>query len=400
MTALQLVWAYVRARPLQSTLNVLLLALGVATITLAMSVSRQIERSFERDLAGIDLVVGAKGSPLQLILSGVFHVDIPTGNIPLEAAAKLRQHAMVGTSIPLSLGDSFRGFRIVGTEPAYITHYNASFAHGCVWNAAMQAVLGADVARTTGIGVGASFIGIHGLGEGGHEHGESPYTVTGVLSRCNCVLDRLVLVSTESVWQVHEKATAETEEDKKILQQEREITLLLLQFNTPLAMVTLPRLINTQTEMQAASPAFEAARLMRMLGTGVDVLRAFGVMLMLAAAVALLVAMISALNERRHDLAMLRLLGSTPAKLSRLLLLEALLLASAGLLLGLALGHGLTHMLGLYLQADRSLAVSGFDFAWQDLWLVAGALTLAALAAAVPLINAYRLNVSEVLGER
>jgi putative ABC transport system permease protein len=400
MTSLQLIWAYARARPLQSLLNVALLALGVATITLAMSVSRQIEQSFERDLAGIDLVVGAKGSPLQIILSGVFHVDIPTGNIALDQAVQLRQHPMVGKAIPLSLGDSFRGHRIVGTEPAYIEHYGAQLAAGRLWNSTLEAVVGADVATGASLATASKFIGIHGLGEGGHEHGNSPYTVVGVLTRCYCVLDRLILVNTESVWLVHEKDTAETAEDRKVLEAEREITMLLLQFNTPLAMVSLPRYINMQTQMQAASPAFESARLMRLIGTGVDVMRAFGVVLMIAAAVALFVAMVNALQERRTDLAMMRLLGATRVRMARLLLAEAVLLALIGAALGLVLGHVLTHVLGLYLQADRSVRVTGWDFAWAELWIVAAALVLAAVAAAVPLFNAYRLNVNEVLSER
>jgi acyl-CoA synthetase (AMP-forming)/AMP-acid ligase II len=211
-----LAWRYLWSRPLAAALNLLLLTLGLAAITLVLLVSTQLDRAFERDLEGIDLVVGAKGSPLQLILAGVFHIDVPTGNIPLQEVQALQQNPLVAQVVPLSLGDSYQGYRIVGTTPDYVAHYRATLAEGALWQQPMDAVLGASAAR--GIVkpdhagqplVGATFIGSHGLGGGGHAHGDHPYRVSGVLAPCGCVLDRLILTSTESVWQVHEAATAD-----------------------------------------------------------------------------------------------------------------------------------------------------------------------------------------------
>eukprot|EP01034_Spumella_vulgaris_P011946 gene11946-15197_t len=175
---------YLWSRPLTAALNLLLLTLGLASITFVLLVSEQVDRAFERDLAGIDAVVGAKGSPMQLILAGVFHIDVPPGNIPLADAQALQTNPQVAQMIPLSLGDSFRGFRIVGTTPDYITHYGARFAQGAVWAGTMQAVAGALAAQAAGLGPGVKFIGSHGLGGGGHEHGDNPYTVAGVLAPC------------------------------------------------------------------------------------------------------------------------------------------------------------------------------------------------------------------------
>ena len=120
MTTVAFAWRYLWSRPLAAALNLLLLSLGLASMTFLLLVSHQIDTAFERDLAGIDVVVGAKGSPMQLILSGVFHLDVPTGNVPLAAVQELEAHPQVARVIPVSLGDSFRGFRIVGTRPAYI----------------------------------------------------------------------------------------------------------------------------------------------------------------------------------------------------------------------------------------------------------------------------------------
>ncbi|MDP2770762.1 MAG: ABC transporter permease, partial [Giesbergeria sp.] len=126
----RLSWRYLWSRPLAAALNLLLLSLGLATITLVVLAAAQLDQAFERDLKGIDLVVGAKGSPLQLILAGVFHIDTPTGNIPLQEVQALQQHPLVAQVIPLSLGDSHAGYRIVGTTPDYVKHYEATLAEG------------------------------------------------------------------------------------------------------------------------------------------------------------------------------------------------------------------------------------------------------------------------------
>ena len=197
-------WRYLWSRPLAAGLNLLLLTLGLASIAVVLLINHQLSRAFERDLSGIDAVVGAKGSPMQLILSGVFHIDAPTGNIPLAAVKELEANPQVGKLIPLSLGDNFRGFRIVGTSLDYVAHYRATLADGALWAMPMQAVIGAQVAKQSGLRVGDSFVGSHGLGAGGESHGNTQYQVVGVLAASGSVLDRLILTAIESVWKVHE----------------------------------------------------------------------------------------------------------------------------------------------------------------------------------------------------
>ena len=273
-------WMYLWSRPLAAVLNLVLLTLGLAAITLVLLVATQLNHAFEHDVQGIDLVVGAKGSPLQLILAGVFHIDMPTGNIPLQEVLALQHNPLVEQVIPLSLGDSYQGHRIVGTTPDYVSHYAATLAEGALWQQPMDAVLGATVARGMaadhpGSGgssagpssahnatlVGAPFVGTHGLAGGGHTHGEHPYRVSGVLAPCACVLDRLILTSTESVWKVHETDLATDAEDLAALKEEREVTVALVRYRTPLAAVTLPRQINANTTLQAAAIAALAALL-------------------------------------------------------------------------------------------------------------------------------------------
>ncbi|MGH6626482.1 MAG: FtsX-like permease family protein [Burkholderiaceae bacterium] len=404
MKIVAIAFRYLWSRPLAATLNLLLLTLGLASISFVLLASEQIDRAFERDLAGIDLVVGAKGSPMQLILAGVFHIDVPPGNIALADVQELQQNPQVAKLIPLSLGDSYRGFRIVGTTADYLSHYQAQLAQGRLWTDPMQVVLGSQVAQGDGASramrPGDRFMGSHGLGVGGHAHGEHPYTVTGVLQACGCVLDRLILTATESVWQVHEKATALDDDDRQALEAEREITLALITYKSPLAAVTFPRFVNSSTSMQAAAPAVEVTRLLRMVGVGTEVLRGLGAVLLLTAALSVFIALWNAVHERRADLALLRMLGAPPAKVAGLVLCEALWLAILASALGLLGGHLLTALVGYALQAEKSLPVTGWLWLAAEGWIPAAAVGVAGLAAALPAFSAYRVDVAPLLSSR
>lgn len=400
MSTIALAFRYLWSRPLAALLNLLLLTLGLASITFVVLVGEQAQRAFQRDLAGIDLVVGAKGSPMQLILSGVFHIDVPPGNVPLADVQALARQPQVAKLIPISLGDSFRGHRIVGTTPAYLAHYGARFAEGEAWLRPLQAVAGAQVARSTGLRTGDRFTGTHGLAAGGHEHGDTPYELSGVLAPCGCVLDRLLITGLESVWQVHEKALATDPDDLKALAAEREVTLALISYKSPLAAVSFPRYVNAQTGMQAAAPAIEVTRLLRLLGVGREVLQGLGAVLLLTAALSVFIALWNAVRERRADLAMLRMLGATPARVAALLLCEALWLAVLASLLGLLAGHGLTALVASVLQDQQSLPISGWQWVPAEAWIPLAAISVAGLAALIPAVTAYRTDVAQLLNTR
>jgi putative ABC transport system permease protein len=398
MSTARLLWAYLSARPLTTLLTVLLVALGVATTTIVTLVTNQAEDRLARDAVGIDLVVGAKGSPLQLVLAGVYHLDVPPGNVPFAALAELRANRLVATAIPLSLGDSFRGFRIVGTEPALLELYGARLALGERFAAPMQAVIGARVAAETGLAPGARFVGSHGLAPGGPEHGDDPFTVVGVLAPTGGVLDRLVLTPLESVWLTHEGEPADDDE-RRILEAEREITLALVRYASPLAAATLPRAINASGRLQAASPAFESARLFRLAGVGLDGLRAFGVLLLATAALSVFVALFQALSDRRRELALMRLLGASPARLFGLLLGEGLALTAIGVVVGMAIGHGAVEAAGRLLAGHGEWTLTGADFDTIELAYAAGAMALGGLAAAVPAWLAARTPLAGALAD-
>lgn len=381
--------SYLRARPLQTALSLFLLALGAGTIVTLLLVVGQLEGRMGRDARGIDLVVGAKGSPMQLILAGIYHADAPTGNVPLATVQVLQKNRLVKKALPLALGDSWKGYRIVGAGKEYMEHYGAALASGKPHENEMEAVLGYEVAQRTGVKVGDRFAGAHGLGGEGEQHAEA-YTVVGILARNDSVLDRVVLTSIESVWEVHEHGQPKKD-------QEREVTVVLVQYASPLAAATLPRLINARSELQAASPAYETARLFRIVGAGVEAMRAFALVLMLAAGLSVFIALYTALEERRYDLAIMRTLGASPGRLFGLLLAEGLVLAGLGAVLGLLLGHGLAALLGVWLNAQQQYPVSGLVFYPAELWVLAAALGVGLAAALLPAWRAYRTDVAGTL---
>ena len=390
MTIFGLTFAYLRYRPMVALLNGLLLALGIATVVALLLFATQMQERLSRDAKGIELVVGAKGSPLQLVLSAVYHADIPTGNIRLADAEALLAHPQLKQAVPLALGDSVEGLRIVGTDRRYADLYGAAVSEGRLWQAPFEVTLGATAARRMKLSLDDHFESVHGLVPGGPDH-EEEYRVVGILAPTGTVIDRLVLTSVESVWEAHAGHALSGGGGGK------EITAVLLAFKSPVAALTLPRMINQTTPMMAASPAFESARLFSLLGVGLDVLYGFGGLLIASAGLGVLVSLSNALENRQADLAILRCLGASPRWILGQLLLEGTLLTAAGLLLGLALGHSAIELFGRFLPQAQDLGLSGARFLWSELWLALAALGLGALAALPAAWRAYRKDIARTL---
>jgi putative ABC transport system permease protein len=398
MNIARLIVAQMMRRPLQTALVVVLLALGVATLVFVTLVQSQLSRQLVRDAQGIDLVVGAKGSPLQLILSAIYHIDIPTGNVPLTTLSELRQHRLIKQVIPVSLGDSYRGFRIVGTEQELIEHYGGRFVAGAMWQTPMQAVLGAEAARATGLRVGSTFAGTHGLTEGGAVHEDAAYTVTGMLAPTGTVIDRLILTDKASVWRVHEGEPADAAE-REILEAEREVTALLVRYASPMAAAIVPRQVNAESRLMAASPASELARLFAVAGIGVDTMRVFAAVLITSSVLALFVTLYNALEERRYDIAIMRLLGASRGRIAGLLLLEAWTSALVAAVLGMLIGLIAVAAVGQWLADARAFSVTAGDVAPELVLIGIVALGVATIAALLPAWRASQMNVAQTLAQ-
>lgn len=384
MNIFQFSWQKLTGRPLNFSLAVVLFAIGVAVISLLISFEKSINSNYKNNLADINLVVGAKGSPLQLILSSVLHADAPTGNIDMDEAMKLNSHPLVKNTIPLALGDNYKGFRIVGTSFDYAELYDAELNDGEWFFKPLEVTLGFDVAKETGLKVGDTFSGVHGFLESGHAHDDIKYTIVGVMSKSNSVLDRLILTPIKSVWLVHghdcdlhdhahdegnmgasevpsivelklkaqlgeELTPAEFEmlQNGKSLSKgsNHQITALLVFYKNALGAVQLPRLINETTSMQAASPALELSRLLKLLGYGLQAFTILAWLIIVISGVNCFIHIWNTLQANLNEIALLRAVGTGVVKIVVVLIMQALTIASLGWLLGIILSKTIAFIL-------------------------------------------------------
>lgn len=398
------------SRPLSSFLSWLLLTFGVTVVVLILLVSTQLQDEIRKNAQGIDLVVGAKGSPLQLILANIFHIDFPTGNIDLKEAAKVSRSRYIDKTVPLSLGDSYAGFRIVGTTDAYSKLYDGKLVEGTWMVRPMDAVVGAEVAKKLQLTIGDTFESQHGLSEEGEDHGELSFVVVGVMETSNSVLDRLILTPLESVWLVHghdeEVKPTKTDSLHEIPHlgisvteeqfQKEQITALLISYRSPMGAVMLPRSINSQSSLQAASPAYETARLFNIIGVGVQVFNILGVLIIIISAISVFVALLNSLKDRKFDIAIMRSMGATRMQIFLHILLEGLIITLLGAISGLIIAHG---TLGVVASYTDGFNPDVYKWVWEEWMVLIGCLGIGTLASVVPSILAYKTDISRTLAK-
>lgn len=419
MNLAKISWSNLTDKPLSSFLSGLLMTLGIAIISLLLLLNKQLQDQFSRNIRGIDMVIGAKGSPLQLILSSIYQIDSPVGNIPLAEAERLTRNPMIKTAIPLAMGDSYKSFRIVGTNKKYLDHFGASLAQGQLFKNDLDVVIGPRVAAATGLKVGDSFASQHGLDGNGEEHGNKKYKVVGTLAPSNSVCDQLILTNVSSIWAVHnhdeevavgggaphegsnehhEGEEAHDDEHEHEASAGPEITSMLVKFRNPMGMM-LKRGIDNNSKLQAALPAIEVNRLFDLLGVGVQTLRGLALAIIIVAGISVFVSLYNSLKERRYEMALMLSMGATRAQLFGMLLLEGLVLALIGFVAGLALSRLGLWLLSQFVEGNYHYSFSDASILPDEWWLLAVAVGIGLVAAALPAIGVYRMNISRTLAE-
>jgi len=367
----------------------MLIAFGTGILTILLLASTQIEEKLNNNSKDIDLVVGAKGSPLQLILSSIYYIDFPTGNIPLKDANELSHNPFVKRATPLALGDNYNGVRIVGTDSNFISLYGLKLQSGKFWKADLEATIGTNVAKEQNLKVGDTFFGAHGLTENKDLHKDHAYKVAGILAPQGNVTDNLILTNIASVWKMHGEEDGENN---------REITSLLIQYRSPMSVVMFPRMVNQGTNLQSASPAMESTRLFSLIGVGVDTLQWFAILIMLIAAISVFVNLYNSLKERSYDLAIMRTLGASRTKLFVIVILEGLILTIAGTIVGVALGHLALELIAHYQESSQA-KLTGLIFITSEVYLLLAGLAIGIFASIIPAMQAYRSNISKILAK-
>ena len=385
-------WRNLRAKPLQTALSLALLAFGVGMVSLMLLTEKQVNDAFERNIKDIDLVLGAKGSPLQLILANVYHIDAPTGNILLSEAQKVVRHPYIESGIPLAYGDNHEGYRIVGTEHSYAAHYGVEVAQGKMWEAPFEATVGSKVAQALELTLGDTFYSAHGLTDQTDIHKDKVFTVAGILAPSQSVVDQLILTPMQSIWDVHLKEGEVGDPSA------REITAMLLKKRNPLAVLTIPNTLR-ESNMQVALPAIEVNRMTQQFGLGTAALRAIAMLIMALSFASIFISVLDNIRSRRHELALMRTMGGTPRTLYLLLLQEGGLLSLVGTGLGLLLSRMGLWTLSNVVEQQFHYELEEMALLSSEWMLAAAAIGVGLLASAVPARGSLRLDISQTLRE-
>jgi putative ABC transport system permease protein len=329
----------IKSKPLYTFLSVFIASLSIALLLGTQQLKRSFENQIENNLGNIDVVVGAKGSPLQLVLASVLHLDNPTGNISYKEALKISKNPLIKSAVPISYGDNYKGYRIVGTTYEYAALYNAKLEKGHPVENAMEVVLGNSVALKLNLKIGDTLLSAHGFVENSIEEHDAVLTVVGILKPTQKVIDRLILTNLESVWDVHNHERKENHEghDYHDIQDEKEITSLLIRFKSPRGLLPFLRRINEQTNMQAALPKYELHKLYAYTSIGFKTISLIAYLILVISCITLFISLYKMVKERAFDLAILRTYGASNFQLIKMVFYEGLIVVFSSFLLGFLL---------------------------------------------------------------
>lgn len=395
------------SKPLPSFLSLFSVVCSITLLCALFLLTNGVKEGFLKNARNIDMVVGDKGSPLQLVLSSVYHMDIPNGNIDIRAMESLKKNHLVKKSVPLAVGDNYKGWRIVGTTTEYLGLYGLKIKQGHIFQKPFDVIAGA----ATGLDIGAVFSASHGFSaESDDVHADESYRIVGVLERSGTVADKLLLTPYEGVQETHahhhhhedqdshESVEPHDEHEEDFTQQ---ITALLVQVKTPAATMTLPKEINKLSNIQAAVPSYEIARLSKNLGLGEKLVYVLSLGLMGLSVLMLFSSLASSLIARQYDLAVLRVMGATPATLFATLLFEGGFIGVCGAIGGVFIGHIVAYIVVVTTPALQAMMMPWdmFTLHIQDFWLICLGLTAGLLAAVLPARSAMTMNISDLLSK-
>jgi putative ABC transport system permease protein len=398
-------------KPLSSTISLALLILGIGIISLLLQLNTLIKDQMDNNLKGIDMVVGAKGSPLQLILSSVYHIDSPTGNISLEEAEKISKNRMVGSSIKLLYGDNFKGYRIVGAEKKFIELYNGKIKKGKNLSKPFEVLVGSKVYSKLKIDIGDDLISSHGLRETGESHDDQSFKVVGLLEPSNSVIDQLIITLPQSVWDVHGNHDHEEEHehdhekehehdhDEEHQHDDREITAMLIKFKSPMNIIQFPRQINETTNLQAAVPSYEISRLFKLFGFGIETLSYLAYLIIIVSGFSLFINLFNSMRERKYEMALIRTLGASRLQLSTMIIFESIILTISGFILGLLFSRFGVMFVSSLMEESINYNLSSFKILNEEYWLLLLSVIIGLMASLIPAVQVYKMNISKILAD-
>lgn len=408
---LRLALASLAARALTVGMTIIAIALSVALFLGVEKVRTGAKASFADTISGTDLIVGARSGSVQLLLYSVFRIGTATNNLTWKSYQDIAARTEVDWIVPISLGDSHRQFRVMGTTPAFFDHYkyrsgkSLAMRDGAIISDLFDAVIGADVATTLGYNIGDPIVVAHGLASF-IEHKDQPFRVSGILEKTGTPVDRTVIISVQAIeaihvdWKTGVQRPGQATPADVIRQMELEpqaITAALVGVKSRLRVFGLQRSINeyTQEPLLAILPGVALQELWQIVGIAETALIGVSIMVVVTALIGMMATIFSSLNERRREMAIFRAMGARPRVVLGLLVLEAVLMAALGAILGLTLLY-----VGLFV--GQPLIDSAFGL-WlpieaptlRELWAMFGVIVAGAIVSMVPAFRAYRMSLAD-----
>jgi len=400
-------------RRLTSALVVFAIALSVILLLGVERLRTQTRASFAHTLSDTDLIVGARGSPINLLLYSVFRIGDPTNNVDWSSYRTLAADPQVAWTVRLSLGDSHRGFRVLGTDRSYFAHYHygrhqpLQLAEGREFEDLFDAVLGAEVAEQLGYQLGQSIVLAHGAGEVSFAlHQDKPFRVVGILARTGTPVDRTVHVSLAGIEAIHADWQSgaplpgvhlSPEQVRQLDLTPKTITAFLVGLKSKTAIFKMQRQINefAAEPLLAILPGLTLQQLWSLMSLAENALLVVSGLVVLVSFTVMLAALLTGLNERRREMAILRAVGARPWQIFALVLGESLTLALAGAAGGLALLQGALLLAGSLLEARLGLTIAAWPPSVHELSLLAIVLACGLGAGLFPAWRAYRYSVAD-----
>jgi putative ABC transport system permease protein len=392
-------------------MTILAIALSVALFLGVEKVRTGAKASFADTISGTDLIVGARSGSVQLLLYSVFRIGNATNNVTWESYQDIAARPDVDWIVPISLGDSHRQFRVMGTTQAFFDHYkyrqgrSLAMSEGIVMDDLFDTVIGSDVAATLDYEIGDPIVVAHGLASF-TEHKDQPFRVSGILEKTGTPVDRTVIVSLEAIeaihvdWQNGAQAPGRATSADVIREMEltpKAITAALIGVESPLQTFALQRAINEYREepLLAILPGVALQELWGIVGIAETALLAVSAMVVVTALIGMMATIFSSLNERRREMAILRAMGARPVTILSMLVLEAMVMAAIGALLGLVFLYAglliaqpiLDTTFGLWLPIDAPTM--------REFWGLVGVVCAGAIVSVVPALRAYRMSVAD-----
>ena len=399
------------ARALTVGMTILAIALSVALFLGVEKVRTGAKASFADTISGTDLIVGARSGSVQLLLYSVFRIGNATNNVTWQSYQDIAARTDVDWIVPISLGDSHRQFRVMGTTPAFFEHYkyrqgrSLAVSDGAIMDDLFDTVLGADVAATLAYNVGDPIVVAHGLASFS-EHKDQPFRVSGVLEKTGTPVDRTVIVSMKAIeaihvdWQSGAQVPGQSTPADVIREMEltpKAITAALVGVKSPLQTFALQRAINTykQEPLLAILPGVALQELWAIVGIAETALLAVSAMVVITALIGMMATIFSSLNERRREMAIFRAMGARPVTILGMLVIEAMVMAAIGALLGVVLLYIgliiaqpiLDSSFGLWLPIEAPTL--------REAWVIIGVVCAGAIVSLVPALRAYRMSVAD-----